>query len=346
MVRERDNSEISTFLMCPRAHDYAYHRLLRPVHERLNLTAGTIGHAAAACIMQGQPWRELVDGWRDEMGKALEVGSDGPDPSYGADELTQKHSDLVHGMDAYEGWWGRQQNIAVLGLEEPFAWKVPGTMTTMIGKVDAIIQVSGQTWLHELKTSARRWSASETAINRQFASYTCAMRSRYPDLVGVRLVNVLLKTPSVTICKPTKARPQGFPSSAQTVACDRDTYEQALKQCNILSTDEDFAEVLARLPGRIDYHIQEDPSSFTTDALANFITEDLRDVIRLMDRAKNERHRVRSPGLFSLNCQSCAYTRICGAELHGWDVSDLGALGYTVGSDKFPYLRDDVKEAD
>lgn len=345
MTRERDNSEIATFLMCPRAHDYAYHRLLRPIREKLILSAGTIAHSAAACIMVSQPWRELLDQWQQAMIDTLQVGNDEPEPSYGQADVEGKYSDLCHGLTAYAEWWATQK-CEVLGLEAPFRWTVPGTRTTLIGKVDAVVRIVGQTWLHELKTSQRKWTADEVAINRQFASYACAMRNRYPDLVGVRLVNILLKTPTVTICKPTKTREKGFPSTAQTVSCDRQTYTQALVQCGIDPADAEFAPVLDRLPSRLDYHIQEDPTTFTADALSHFIDEDLRDGIRLMDRARVEHFRVRSPGLFNMNCKACAYQRICSAELHGWDVSDLAALGYVVGTEKHPYLRDDTKGDD
>jgi len=343
MQRERDNSEIATFLMCPRAHDYAYHQLLRPIRDRLILTAGTAAHAAAALLMQDLEWRPHINNWEAAMLAALGTGADGPEPSYSTEDVTEKANALRHGLRAYEEWWAGQ-DCEVISIEEYFRWSVPGTRTVLVGRADAVVRIAGQVWLQELKTSSRRWSAREVAINRQFASYTAAWRETYPELVGVRLVNIYLKVPTTTICKPTKKWPKGYPSTAETVNCPRETYLSALQQCEIAEGEEKFAAVLGRLPGRVEYHIQEDPSAYSVDAIAHFVEEDLRDVIRLMDRAKREHFRVRSPGLFAMNCQSCAYHSLCSAELHGHDTSDLAALGYTVGTDKYPYLRDDVEE--
>ena len=335
-LKFRDNSELTCAANCGRQHYYGYQEGLRPIVASIPLLAGTIAHSLARLIHQGKPWGPKLDGWYHEMMSYLQGAENGVyKVSWDKDKLDGRYQGLRYGLAAYadqyerEGW--------VLGHHEHrFQERLATTSTTMIGAIDGIIELSGELWIHELKTTTRKWTPRNLVFNRQFQVYTWAMRKVDPKIAGVAVRVVQLREPKVKFLK------DGKPStSASQHSCDRETLEAA-----IAKTEADlakYADALAKMPAGEDYYLGSDLQVYTPEMTARFLDEELVPLCKDLDKAISNGRRIRNPGMFGLNCENCPYSEMCEAEWRGQDetAAAIRAEQFIVEPDRYVYLGGD-----
>ena len=312
VVKMRDNTEMQTFLACPRRWWYRYRERLAPKRKALALDSGSVLHECCQLIYQGREWRPKLLGWETE--KLVETAN-----AEEADTVGDKVERLTAALTEYELFVRERDDFKLLAGEQEFQWRVPGARTVLVGRVDGILEgPEGHRWLLELKSSSRRYDTHLLQMDRQLLTYLLAMQTRVEGLVGVQMHVLYLGLPSAKINK------DGRPSTAASMHTDRDTLQAAIDEvaASEVKLDPDlYAEALQSLPSRRDYLLQFFGNSYTQDQLSRFLSADITPLCRLIDSAIGKDATPRHTG--QLTCNLCAYARLCIAEFHGDDTQAL-----------------------
>jgi len=318
-VKTRDNTELMTFLACPRRWYYRYRELLAPRHKALALDSGSVLHECCQLIYQGREWRPKLLGWETE--KTAETGN-----AEEAGAVADRAARVTAVLAEYELYVRERADFRLVAGEQEFLWRVPGTRTVLAGRVDGILEgPAGARWLLELKSTSHRYDLHLLGMDRQLLTYLQALQGKVSNLIGVQMHVLYLGLPRAQVNK------DGKPSTAYNQHTDGDTLSEAIAAAQAEGIKLDpglYAEVLARLPSRRDYMLQFFANSYTTDQLARFLSADIVPLCRMMDDAIGKDHTPRNTS--QLNCKLCAYAPLCFGEFKGDDVGELRTMNYYV----------------
>ena len=230
-VKERDISEIRTFLTCRRKWQLAYRECIHPVVSPLALAAGSIFHTCAELVHSGRPHGPKLAGWVAEKLAELDALPDPDSVSWDGDMLVDKANTLDDALDVY-GAYHREnpEGLEIVAQEQRFEYRVPGTSTRLIGRIDGVARTAdGNLVVLELKTAGKRYNMETAGIDLQLCGYGLAMRETTSnDFIGVHLR--VLYTGSDIRCQINK---DGTPSTSASMMSDAETLGQAIEQCKV-----------------------------------------------------------------------------------------------------------------
>lgn len=322
------NSRARAFRACPRRHDIAYNRSIRPARDAEALHFGTLIHSALEHWWDGA----RRDGAPD-LTECLAILEFEPDPYVRA----RGHVMLI----AYhEAWAGDVERYEVLGVEVPFecdlvnpATGSPSKTFRLAGKLDALCRErsTGRVLIVEHKTSSEDLTPgsdywARLRMDSQVSTYFAGARSLgyepaacLYDVLGKPGQKPLLATPPEArkYTKPTKAEPV-----PRLYANQRESDE---------TPDEYEARMLDA--------IAKDPSAYVQraevvrlDAEREEAAADVWHVARMIRDAQLEGRHPRNPDACHARGSTCAYY------LHCTGAERLDGPGFRVLDDPHPEL--------
>ncbi len=203
-------SQLKTFLQCPRKYRFQYVDRVEPEFRPIALAFGTAWHETIDAHLlpplkdQFLPRQELqAAAFGDSLTE--QVNEDGPPVLFEDEEDLGSTIDLgLKMLDAFILRVPRPEQV--LGVEVPFVLELVHPMTgeiaplPLIGGIDAIVVDEGATFVWELKTGKKKWSADQLEYDPQPTAYTIAARELGYEEAGVKLlVTTKTREPDVQI---------------------------------------------------------------------------------------------------------------------------------------------------
>lgn len=317
-------SQLSSYLRCPKAHDYSYKQGLRRKIPSRALQLGSLVDdgltAAIKAVADGgdrlhsdasEAIQSKFNEWLYQPGveAALDLmpGSEVEANQTKADAVTITHI-AIDRLGLAEGRWEilRDKTGTVAcqyGVRAPLEHHAPG----YIGFIDwaAIDKETGHRWIIDAKCRGSLESEEMMRFDYQLASYEYAAQDMFAvAFSGVAQWQIKSKVPRAKVLK------NGHLSKAANQGCDWPTYRQALLERPGASLD-NYHEMEGKLPP---YHsmtwtMRSQMELYNTWAM---VEEGAR---VLVEALKSERPALRV--LNSKTCSWCDYKELCLEELKG-----------------------------
>jgi CRISPR/Cas system-associated exonuclease Cas4 (RecB family) len=190
-------SQLKTYLQCPRKYRYSYVDRVEPEFRPIALAFGTAWHETIGVHLlppvqeQHLSREELQATFRDSLTE--QVNRDGPPVLFEDEEDLGKTLDLgLRMLDEFILRVPRPDEV--LGVEVPFVLELTHPASgeiapvPLIGGIDAIVVDEGATFVWELKTGKKKWSADQLEYDPQPTAYTTAARELGHDDAQVTLL--------------------------------------------------------------------------------------------------------------------------------------------------------------
>jgi putative RecB family exonuclease len=190
-------SQLKTYLQCPRKYRYQYIDHVEPEFRPIALAFGTAWHETIGVHLlppvkdQFLSRQELQATFRDSLTE--QVNQDGPPVLFEDEEDLGKTIDLgLRMLDAFLLRVPRPEQV--LGVEVPFVLELSHPVTgeiapvPLIGGIDAIVVDVGATFVWELKSGKKKWSADQVEQDPQPTAYAMAARELGHAAAEVKLV--------------------------------------------------------------------------------------------------------------------------------------------------------------
>jgi putative RecB family exonuclease len=192
-------SSIGTYIDC--SLQYYFSRVKRLPMEFVSdaLSFGTVIHLVLAEFYRSKmtgdrmSLKDIHESYRQHWKQEAE---DRTDIQYadGKDFKTY----LAEGVNLLSAWFNKlpDDNFEVIGVEEAFAFEVPGLPVPIIGAMDLVEQDdAGTVIITDFKTSSRAYSADEIDQNMQMTLYQLAARTNgFADREILLKLDCLIKT--------------------------------------------------------------------------------------------------------------------------------------------------------
>jgi CRISPR/Cas system-associated exonuclease Cas4 (RecB family) len=219
-------SQLKTYLQCPRKYRYSYVDRVEPEFRPIALAFGTAWHETIGVHLlppvkeQYLSRQELQATFRDSLTE--QVNQDGPPVLFEDSEDLGKTTDLgLRMLDAFILRVPRPEQV--LGVEVPFVLELAHRATgeaaplPLIGGIDVIVLDEGATFVWELKTGKKKWSADQLDQDPQPTAYVMAARQLdHADAQVKLLVTTKTAKPDVQIERLVR-RPADERELAETV---------------------------------------------------------------------------------------------------------------------------------
>jgi CRISPR/Cas system-associated exonuclease Cas4 (RecB family) len=199
------NSQLKTFIQCPRKYFLQYIKGVIPAFRPLALVFGSAWHETVGQYL-ARP--VPVDELRAHLRDGLVCGLDRDDVPVLFDEDEQDISTVIDvAMRMLDVFLARVPlPEQVHGVEMPFRLKLVHPVTgevrpvPLVGALDAVVEDRGRPVVWELKTGKKRWSADQLDFDLQPTAYGMAARTLgYKDARLTLIVATKGKTPDVQV---------------------------------------------------------------------------------------------------------------------------------------------------
>jgi hypothetical protein len=190
-------SQLKTFLQCPRKYRFTYVDRVEPEFRPIALAFGTAWHETIAVhllppITDQLLSREALQAtFRDSLTE--QVNQDGPPVLFEDEEDVGKTVGLgLRMLDAFLDKVPRPEQV--LGVEVPFVLELEHPATgeiasvPLVGGIDAIVHDERETFVWELKTGKKKWSADQLQYDPQPTAYSMASRELGHNDAQVKLL--------------------------------------------------------------------------------------------------------------------------------------------------------------
>lgn len=200
-----DNTIRSTFVTCPRKYYWRHIENLQPAHGSTSLRFGSAWHAGLEAFYKALQRNDTYSDCLVAASNAATEEFENQTKTFNFYDDYRTIETLLQALVQYaDTYYTDKDNFKILEVERIFAVPVTDSVT-FTGKIDLIIEMSGQRWIMEHKTTSESIPIQQKKINRdpQLLGYVYAAQS----LHDIQAEGIIVNTASI---KATKSRTTGL----------------------------------------------------------------------------------------------------------------------------------------
>ena len=329
-------SGIATYQRCPKQYYYKEVERLEPIEQNINLFQGIVAHDLMKEFFLGmQDHGDPVLSW-DRVLDSLEETLDGYSKVMFADELAEADklaAQILNTVDRYVGRYAEEWEV--LHVEEEFLVMINNRVVTFTPDL-VVRDRAGYVWVVDHKTTSGSYEDGIPFGDMQAMLYFSGVQSLYPEVKGFLFNRLRKKAPTEPRLTKTKPlRVYDLNRIDTTYEILRDFLKENAPK---LLDDPRHQRRLAELRDAGDRFFWTE-TVYVPDVAVEQIIDDVDFVIDQIERSKETgrfpRHLYESRGY--KDCRSCDFSRLCQAELLGWDTEELRLEAYQERGAKNPY---------
>lgn len=330
-------SQLSTYLRCPKMHDYSYRQGLQSVRKSVPLQLGSLVDAGLTTALMERESSdrscedlsefgicEAYDTWSNDPGTAamLAMVDEFREESHQAMEDSVKIANrAIKKLDLNGDRWETLRDVTgKLGVQYEVTAALEHHEHGYIGKIDWIAKDSqtGFCGVIDWKVRASPQNQESIQYDYQLPSYEKAATHLFAEhFTGVALYQLKSKVPN-----PPRILKSGKLSTAAHQSCDWDTYSEEVERLGLNLHDY--------------YHMQDKLPEFESWIWTRRGSTELDGIWEHIEAGAlelKEAHHGRRPALRVLNskiCGFCDYKELCMAELRGHDSEFIRDNSFTL----------------
>lgn len=298
-------TEIADWKTCRQRWAWKYQEGLKPIRYSEKIRIGTIAHALMEAYLKGD----------DALRRLREVKAEITPEGAFAEEIDEidRIGDLAKEVvDNY----AFKNPLYAAGSEIPFAIKIPHTVTTLKGVIDAFTEAPGSNalWLTEFKFPQRFRAEEDLELSTQLLTYLWMGRQLGYNLAGVRYIQILPRIPEVP------DQNKNGTTSRREIYTDWETYSRTVRERG--EDPENYREeMVPKLEGK---EFWKEFRLYRTPAQVDHYIQQLQHVARDIGAKRKRIY----PCENAIHCGGCAYRNLCLEVARGKDPRPLIESGF------------------